>query len=82
VWRLELTGNRLVLWAIGAELLLLGAFLGWQPLAGLLGGAWPGPVGWACAAGTAVGVIVADGAAKAMGARRGRHVHRQLGASP
>jgi magnesium-transporting ATPase (P-type) len=73
VWRLELTGNRLVLWAVGAELLLLGMFLGWQPLADLLGGAWPGPVGWACAAGTAVGVIVADGAAKASSASRRRH---------
>jgi magnesium-transporting ATPase (P-type) len=69
VWRLDLGGNRLVLGAIGAEILLLAVFLGWSPLAGLLGGGWPGPAGWACAAGTAVAVIVVDGVAKSLASR-------------
>jgi magnesium-transporting ATPase (P-type) len=69
VWRLDLGGNRLVLGAIGAEVLLLGLFLGWPPLAGLLGGSWPGLAGWACAAATAVAVIVVDGLSKGLASR-------------
>jgi magnesium-transporting ATPase (P-type) len=70
-WRLDLLGNRLVLLAVGAELLLLLFFLGVPPVADLLGGAFPGPAGWAAAAAGAVLLVLVDGAAKA-GSRRCR----------
>jgi magnesium-transporting ATPase (P-type) len=80
VWRLDLLGNRLVLWAVAAELVLLAVFLGWAPLAGLLGGAWPGAAGWAYAASTAVAVLVADGVTKEVRARRAHEPARLGGA--
>ncbi len=56
-WRKPLLSNRLLLAAVCAELVLLVAFVGLPPLARLLGGAWPSPVGWACAL-AGVGVLV------------------------
>jgi hypothetical protein len=70
VWRLDLMGNRLILWAIVTEVLLLVALLGWQPLTQLLGGTWPGAAGWSYAAMTALAVVVADGATKTISSRR------------
>jgi magnesium-transporting ATPase (P-type) len=66
-WRLRLLGNPLLLWTIAAEALLLLAFVGWDPLADLLGGSWPPPLGWACAAGAAVLLLGIDAATKAAG---------------
>ena len=42
-------GNPLLLGAVGVELALLLVFLGVPPLADLLGGGWPTPLGWALA---------------------------------
>jgi magnesium-transporting ATPase (P-type) len=64
VWRLRLTSNPLLLAAVGAELVLLAAFLGVPPLADLLGGSWPDPTGWALALVAGVAVILVDAAAK------------------
>ena len=47
VWRLAIRGNRFVVGAVVAELLLLAAFLGFPPLARLLGGSAPPAIGWA-----------------------------------
>jgi magnesium-transporting ATPase (P-type) len=70
VWRLDLGGNRLVLMSVTAELGLLAVFLGVPPLADLLGGTWPDPIGWVYAACTALAVISADGIVKTVSARR------------
>jgi magnesium-transporting ATPase (P-type) len=64
VWRLRLTGNPLVLYAVGAELVLLTAFLGVPPLADLLGGTWPTPTGWLLAVAAAPAVVLVDAASK------------------
>jgi uncharacterized protein DUF1918 len=47
VWRQRVGTNRLLLAAFTAELVLLGVFLGFTPLARLLGGSWPSTLGWA-----------------------------------
>jgi magnesium-transporting ATPase (P-type) len=60
VWRLSLRDNLWVLAAVGAELVLLLAFLGVPWLAGLLGGAWPSTLGWTAAAASPVAVIAVD----------------------
>lgn len=74
VWRLDLGGNRLVLMSVAAELSLLAVFLGVPPLADLLGGTWPSPIGWVYAVCTALAVIAADGIVKTVGARRRPHL--------
>jgi len=61
-WR----SNPLLLWALGFELIVLGALLGIAPLARLLGGDLPTTLGW-CLAVTAVpAVITADAVQKAL----------------
>ena len=45
VWRQRLLINRLLIGAVGAELVLLGIFLGFPPLARVLGGSWPTRLG-------------------------------------
>jgi magnesium-transporting ATPase (P-type) len=70
-WRVRLTTNRLVLAAVGAEAVLLAAFLGIPWLSRLLGGGWPAPAGWAMAATSAVLLLLVDGAHKHR--RRRRH---------
>jgi magnesium-transporting ATPase (P-type) len=52
--------NRFLLVATGVELVLLLAFVGIPALAGLLGGAWPGGLGWAAAAAAVPTVLLAD----------------------
>jgi magnesium-transporting ATPase (P-type) len=49
VLRQKLLSNRLLIGAVAAELVLLGVFLGFPPLARLLGGSWPTPLGWGLA---------------------------------
>jgi magnesium-transporting ATPase (P-type) len=59
VWRQKLLSNRLLIGAIAAELVLLAVFLGFPPLAGLLGGSWPTTLGWTlafCAVPVIIGV--------------------------
>jgi len=58
VWRLSPTGNPLVLAAVAAEVALLFVFLGLPAMRELLGGGWPGALGWAAAA-TAVPAVIA-----------------------
>ena len=71
VVRDRLRGNPLLLWAVGVELVLLVVFLAVPPLADLLGGAWPTPLGWALAL-LAVPVLwVVDAVHKVGRARRG-----------
>jgi len=66
VWRLRLTTNKLVLYAVAAEVVLLVCFLGLPPLRDLLGGSWPTATGWALAAATGVAVLAVDAATKAL----------------
>ncbi|MBJ7356761.1 cation-transporting P-type ATPase [Nocardioides sp.] len=70
-WRMPLLGNRLVLAAVAAELVLLVVFLGVPSLADLLGGSWPAPLGWLAAGAGAAVLVLVDGAAK-----RARAKHR------
>jgi magnesium-transporting ATPase (P-type) len=49
VGRWSLRGNRLLLWAVGAEVAFLLVILGWPPVAALLGGSMPDLRGWALA---------------------------------
>lgn len=78
-WRMNPLGNRLVLWAVAAELTLLTAFLAVPVLSDLLGGGWPPIEGWLWAAATGVAVVVADGLHKR---GRRRRVERTVGSGP
>jgi magnesium-transporting ATPase (P-type) len=69
-WRMPLLGNRLVLAAVAAELVLLVVFLGLPGLADLLGGSWPSTTGWVAAGVGAVVLVLVDGAAKRARSRR------------
>jgi magnesium-transporting ATPase (P-type) len=71
-WRLPLLRNRLVLWAVAAELALLLLFLGVPALADLLGGAWPSLRGWLWAISGAALLLLADGLHKSLGGSRPR----------
>ncbi|HVK27684.1 MAG TPA: cation-transporting P-type ATPase [Nocardioides sp.] len=69
VWRLDLLGNRFVLAAVGAELVLLVVFLGVAPVAHLLGGSFPDVHGWLLVLGAAGLLLVVDGVAKSLRSR-------------
>jgi magnesium-transporting ATPase (P-type) len=69
VWRLRIAGNRLVLYAVAAEVVLLMVFLGVPQLRNLLGGSWPTATGWLMAGVAGVAVILVDAAAKSVWAR-------------
>ncbi|HEX6760534.1 MAG TPA: cation-transporting P-type ATPase, partial [Propionibacteriaceae bacterium] len=69
MWRQKLLTNRLLIGAVAAELVLLAVFLGFPPLARLLGGSWPTTLGWALAFCAIPIVIVVDTTYKAL--RRG-----------
>jgi calcium-translocating P-type ATPase len=75
VGRTGLRGNRLLLLAVGIEVLTLLCLVGLPPLADLLGGGWPSPLGWLLA-GAAVPLVVAvdalDKARRARLRRRGQ----------
>jgi magnesium-transporting ATPase (P-type) len=70
VWRLNPTGNVLVLYAVAAELVLLATFLGVPAMAHLLGGSWPTPTGWLLALSAAPAVVLVDAAAKTIASHR------------
>ncbi|HEX2893611.1 MAG TPA: cation-transporting P-type ATPase [Marmoricola sp.] len=72
VWRLQLGSNRLVLAAVGAEVMLLAVFLGLPPVREQLGGSWPSGTGWALAVTAGVAVVAVDGLVKVWRVR-----HRQ-----
>ncbi|MFG3441116.1 cation-translocating P-type ATPase [Nonomuraea sp. NPDC047897] len=67
--RLPFAGNRLLLWAVATETVMLMVFLGFPPIAALLGGSFPPPVGWALAALAVPAVVGADAVHKALRAR-------------
>ena len=67
--RLPLTSNHLLLVAVAVELGLLLLFVGFPPVADLLGGSWPSPLGWAFAIAAAPLLILVDAAHKAFRAR-------------
>jgi len=56
----SLRGNRLLLWAVGAELVFLVVILGWPAIAEVLGGSMPDLAGWALALLVVPAVIAAD----------------------
>ncbi|GAA2481130.1 cation-transporting P-type ATPase [Terrabacter carboxydivorans] len=60
VGRHSLRGNRLLLLAVGVELVFLLVILGWPAVAGLLGGASPPASGWVVAALAVPAVVVVD----------------------
>ena len=66
VWRQRLGTNRLLIGAVTAELVLLGVFLGFPPLARLLGGSWPTTFGWALALCAVPIMIIVDASYKAL----------------
>lgn len=74
VWRLNLLGNRLVLYAVAVQALLLLAFLAIPPVAQLLGGTMPTPTGWLLAVLSIPAVLLTDAAWKAV---RGRARRRE-----
>lgn len=73
---LRLTGNPMLLWAVGVELVLLAVFLA-PPLAGLLGGSPPPAAGWGVVLAAPAAVVLADAAAKAVRVRSSRGAHRE-----
>jgi magnesium-transporting ATPase (P-type) len=70
VGRQRLLTNPLLLAAVAVELALLALFVGLPPVAGLLGGSWPSPMGWGLAAAAVPAVIAVDAAHKALRAGR------------
>ncbi|MFK4084958.1 cation-translocating P-type ATPase [Kribbella sp. NPDC020789] len=64
VFEIPLLGNRTLIAAVLAEILLVAAFLGLPWTADLLGGSWPSAAGWAMAAGAALVILLADTVAK------------------
>jgi magnesium-transporting ATPase (P-type) len=73
VWRLDPRGNPMVLAAVGAEVLLLVAFLGIPPVADLLGGSWPTTTGWLAALAAGPALLLVDGVTKRGSRRRAGH---------
>jgi magnesium-transporting ATPase (P-type) len=76
VGRTGVRGNRLLLTAVGIELVTLLTLLAVPPVARLLGGGWPSPLGWLLAAATAPVVLAADAAHKGLRARSAAPTHR------
>ena len=74
VWRQRAGTNRLLIAAVAAELVLLGVFLGFTPLARLLGGSWPSTLGWALAFCAVPIVIIVDASYKALRRSRSREL--------
>ena len=66
----SLRANRLLLGAVVVEMVLLVVFLGFGPLARLLGQSWPSPSGWALAALAIPAVVAADALEVALFRRR------------
>jgi len=56
--------NPLLLGAVVVKLGMLAVFVGVPPVARLLGGGWPTPLGWALAALAVPAVLLADALAK------------------
>lgn len=72
IGRWSLRGNRLLLWAVASELVLLAVFLTVPPVADVLGHAVPTPVGWAMALLAVPVVLLVDAVQKALSRRVSR----------
>ncbi len=72
VGRLNWRGNPLLLGAVTAEVAALFLFIGIPPLARLLGGGFPAPLGWLAAAAAIPAVLLADAVHKAVRAGQRR----------
>lgn len=70
VWRIDLRSNLLVVYAVAAQGLLLVLLLAIPPIARILGGTWPGPLGWLLASAAIPAVVLADAARKRAGSVR------------
>jgi magnesium-transporting ATPase (P-type) len=70
VTKLAPAGNKALLVAVAAELVLLGAFLGIPQLSHLLGGGWPSMTGWLWAGGAAIVLLAVDALSKKFRANR------------
>jgi hypothetical protein len=81
VGRIDLRSNPLLIGAVAVELVLLAVFLA-PPLAGVLGGSPPPPLGWAVALMAPVAVVLADAADKAVRARRRGRAARDFRRDP
>ncbi len=66
VGRLDWRGNPLLLGAVAIEVIMLFIFIGVPPIARLLGGSLPPPIGWLVAATVIPAVFLADAAQKAV----------------
>lgn len=64
VWRMNPRGNRLLVYAVAAQAVMLVAFLGIPFLVDLLGGAWPPLLGWGLAALAVPVIVLVDGLSK------------------
>jgi magnesium-transporting ATPase (P-type) len=73
VWRMSPRSNLLVVMAMAAEIGLLLAFVGVEPLSHVLGGSWPGSTGWSLAAAGGAAVVLVDAAVKAHSRARRSH---------
>ncbi|WP_431895251.1 cation transporting ATPase C-terminal domain-containing protein [Nonomuraea sp. bgisy101] len=73
IGRIGLLGNPLLIAAVAFEVGVLLLFLGLAPLAGLLGGSFPTPAGWALASLAIPAVILADTTHKTWRHRHERH---------
>jgi magnesium-transporting ATPase (P-type) len=74
VWQQRLGTNRLLIGAVTAEIVLLVVFLGFPPLARLLGGSWPTTFSWALALCAVPIVIIVDASYKALRRFRSREL--------
>lgn len=72
VWRVSPPRNPLVTYAVGAQVLLLGVFLGIPFVASLLGGTWPSLEGWLLAAIAIPAIVLFDALSKFVTRQRGR----------
>lgn len=70
VWSLPPFTNGALIAAVAFDLVLVAGFLGIPPLAQLLGGQWPTPVGWLFVAAGTVLIVIADALHKDMRRRR------------
>lgn len=64
IWRLSPTSNKLLLVAVGVEILLILGFLSFPFLTDLLGGSWPSGAGWLGAIAGGAVLIAVDGLSK------------------
>ncbi|TDU83778.1 P-type E1-E2 ATPase [Kribbella voronezhensis] len=76
ITKLAPAGNRALLVAVAAELVLLFAFVGLPPLADLLGGSWPSATGWLWAVAAAPAILLVDATHKAVRAHSSKEKTR------